>query len=129
MDDGERRKREAKWDTRTPLDRLESLTKQELTAFLALFAGGRTTLQGAWRADTEQTTPISFGKAECEWPDFSLWTVKLPGLRLTNYEEGPRKCALGMSPGSVVWPIYITITDDGRKARDAYWAKFKALSE
>jgi hypothetical protein len=110
------------WDSRTPLERFRSLDRQEQSAFLALFAGARRTLQGAWRADTGKQVPISFGKAECGWPDFDLWRFKLPGLRLTTYEEGPRRAALGMSPGSVVWSIYIDVTDDGKEAREAFWS-------
>lgn len=121
MSEEERAEREATWDSRTPLERLESLTRQEQSAFLALFAGARGTLQGAWRADTQTIVPITFGKAECGWVDFDFWRFKLPGLRLTTYEEGPRRCALGMAPGSVVWPIHIEATDDGRAARKAYW--------
>lgn len=111
----------AKWDTRTPLERLNSLSQKEQTAFLAFFAGARRTLQGSWRADTGTAIRPSFGKAECEWVDFDLWRYKLPGLRLTTYEEGPRKVALGMSPGSVFWEIHIGATEDGREARESYW--------
>lgn len=110
------------WDARTPLERLMSLSRQEQGAFLALFAGGRTELQGFWRSDTEEEMMPSFGKAECEWVDFrKVWCGKLPGLRLIQIEEGPRKCALGSFPGSAVWPITITITEDGWSAREAYW--------
>lgn len=59
--------------------------------------------------------------------DLDFWRYKLPGLRLANYEEGPRRCALGMAVGSVVWDIYITVTEDGRAAREAYWAKPAAI--
>jgi hypothetical protein len=123
MTDEERETAAKAWDSRTPLERFMSLDDQEQSAFLALFAGARGTLQGAWRADLGKQVPVSFGKAECEWPDFDLWRFKLPGLQLTTYEEGPRRVALGMSPGSVVWPIYIGVTDDGREAREAYWGK------
>lgn len=120
MSEEERAEAVAKWDSRTPLERLESLTQQEQGAFIALFHGGRGSLQGSWRADTGKEVAPSFGKAECEWPDFSLWRSKLPGLRLTTYEEGPRQCALGVSPGSVVWDILISVTEDGREAYEAY---------
>jgi hypothetical protein len=122
-DEDDREAREQKWDSRSPLERLLSLTRQEQTAFLAFFCGGfRGNMQGAWRADTGKQIPISFGKAECEWPDFDLWRFKLPGLRLTTFEEGARRCALGMTAGSVVWPITIRVTEDGHEAREAYWA-------
>jgi hypothetical protein len=120
MNEEEREGAIAKWDSRTPLERLESLTKKERRAFIALFYGGRGSLQGSWRADTEKEIAPSFGKAECEWVDFSLWRSKLPGLRLTTYEEGHRRCALGMSPGSVVWDISIGVTDDGLEAYEEY---------
>lgn len=123
----ERAEAVAKWDSRTPLERLESLARQEQRAFIALFHGGRGVLQGAWRADTDKELPPKFGKAECEWADFNLWRCKLPGLRLTTYEEGPRRCALGMSPGSVVWDITISITDDGHEAYEAYCNRGKRL--
>lgn len=121
MDDEERAEAAKQWDARTPLERLQSLSHQEQTAFLALFAGARGTLQGSWRADTGKAFKPSFGKAECELVGFDLWQFKLPGLRLTTYEEGPRKVALGMAPGSVFWEIKISVTDDGWIARDAYW--------
>lgn len=121
MTDEERAEAAAKWDTRTPLERLNSLNQQEQTAFLAFFAGARGTLQGTWCADTGTAIRPSFGKAECEWADFDLWRYKLPGLRLTTYEEGARKVALGMSPGSVFWEIYIGATEDGMEARESYW--------
>jgi hypothetical protein len=124
MDEAERTEREKQWDSRTPLERLESLTEDEQGAFLALFSGGRCHLQGAWSSE-RGLSRISFGKAECDWADFDLWRYKLPGLRLTNYEEGPRKAALGMAPGSVVWSITIRVTDDGLEAREAYWAKWR----
>lgn len=120
----QRAAKESEWDPRTPLERLESLTKQEQTAFLALGAiGGSKILQGGWRGDTGEITPNFFGKAECEWPSFNLWRFKLPALRLTTYSETDRKCALGMSVGSVVWNCHIAYTADGERARDAYWDK------
>jgi hypothetical protein len=125
MGEGDRKAQEAEWDGRTPLERLNSLERDERTAFLAFFAGGRSELRGSWSADTGKEHAPLFGKAECEWVSFDLWRLKLPGLRLTQYEEGPRKTALGMTPGSVVWPIYITVTEDGRAAREAYWSKWR----
>lgn len=125
MGENERAAAAKEWDSRTPLERFESLSQQEQSAFLALFAGGRRELQGSWRADTGKQIPISFGKAECEWVDFDFWRCKLPGLRLTTYEEGPRQVALGMSPGSVFWKIYISVTEDGELARAAYWDKWR----
>lgn len=121
----ERAEKVTLWDPRTPMERLQSLTHQELTAFLALFAGARGTLQGAWTSDGERLIRISFGKAECEWVSFDLWRYKLPGLRLTTYSEGERRAALGMAPGSVVWDIHIGVTDDGREAWNAYWSTHK----
>lgn len=129
LSDEERAEKAAKWDQRTPLERFQSLTSQEKTAFLALFAGARRTLQGAWSSDGERLIPISFGKAECEWVSFDLWRYKLPGLRLTTYSEGDRRVALGMAPGSVVWDIYIGVTDDGREAREAYWSGLKEQAD
>lgn len=123
MTDEERAEAAKAWDPRTPLERLQSLPREEQRAFVALFAGARGTLQGSWRADTGKEFAPSFGKAECKWVNFDLWRVKLPGLRLTTYEEGPRRVALGMTPGSVVWPIFIGVTDDGREARDAYYGE------
>lgn len=125
MTDEERDEATKRWDPRTPLERLESLPKDEQTAFLALFAGARSLLQGSWRADTGTAFKPSFGKAECEWVSPDLWRYRLPGLRLANYEEGPRRVALGMSPGSVVWDVHIHVTDEGREAREAYWAKWR----
>ena len=125
MTEAERAEKAKVWDARTPLQRLKSLSTKEQNAFLALFAGGRCNLQGAYRADTGQTIPVSFGKAECEWVDFDLWRYKLPGLRLTNYSEGPRRVALGMAPGSVVWDITIEVTEDGWEARNAYWDQWQ----
>lgn len=127
MSEEDRAEREAKWDSRKPLERFESLTHQEQSAFIALFAGGRTHLQGAWSPE-RGAFHISFGKAECEWVGMDFWRYKLPGLRLTNYEEGPRRCALGMAVGSVVWDIYITVTEDGRQAREGYWAETRERS-
>lgn len=123
MNEEERKEAIARWDSRTPLERLKSLTRQEQRAFIALFHGGRGSLQGSWRADTGEELAPSFGKAECERPDFDLWRFTLPGLRLTTYKEGPRVCALGMSPGSVVWDILIGITDDGIKACEGYFGE------
>jgi hypothetical protein len=126
MTDEERAEKAKAWDARTPHERLMSLTQQERTAFLAFFAGARGNLQGAWSPEIG-LIPIKFGKAECEWPSFDLWRYKLPGLRLVNYEEGPRRVALGMSPGSVVWDVRIWPTDDGFEARETYWANIKAM--
>ena len=125
MTEDERAEKAKMWDSRTPLERLESLFEFEKTAFLAFFAGGRGNLQGAWSADSARMIPISFGKAECEWVSFDLWQYKLPGLRLTNYSEGERRVALGMAPGSVVWDINIIATNDGWDAKNAYWAQFR----
>lgn len=124
-DDTERAERAKLWDPRSPLERLLSLSEQEQTAFLALWGGARGNLQGSWSSE-RGAIPISFGKYECECVDFDLWRYKLPGLRLTNYEEGPRKVALGMAPGSVVWDVRIWPTDDGAAAREKYWAGLRA---
>jgi hypothetical protein len=118
--------RAAIWDPRTPLQRLQSLTENEQSAFMALFAGARTTLQRAWCGAAERLLPLSFGKYECECVSLDLWRYKLPGLRLTNYSEGERRAALGMALGSVVWDVYISVTPDGWAAREAYWADLDA---
>lgn len=122
MGEEERAEAAKDWDPRTPLERLESLSSGEQSAFLALWAGARRKLQGSWTPERGLGLP-SFGKAECEWVNFDLWRYKLPGLRLTNYEEGRRRVALGMMPGSVVWDILISLTDDGIEAREAFWTK------
>lgn len=128
MSDEERAEAAKQWDTRTPFERFESLSRDEKTAFLALFAGVRSRLQGRW-SPSRGTSQPSFGKAECEWANFDLWRFKLPGLRLTTYEEGPRKVALGMEPGSVCWDIHISVTEDGWEARETYWANLRSKRE
>lgn len=122
MNEYERMEEAKKWDPRTPLERFDSLSPQEQSAFLAFFARSRCILQGSWSPD-RGLSHVSFGKAECEWVGLDFWRYKLPGLRLTNYQEGPRRPALGMTPGSVVWEIYIQPLDDGYAAREAFWAR------
>jgi len=112
MIDEERYERAKEWDKRTPQERYDSLSRQEQTAFSAFFQRSRPP-QIAWRADTEKLTPISFGKAECEWVPLDFWRYKLPGLRFIKWSEDPPLPALGMSPGSVFIKTHIEILPDG----------------
>ncbi len=107
-------------DPRTPIERFNSLSREERRAFIAFFAGARSRIQIAWHANTESISPISFGKAECEWVPFSFWKYKLPGLRLTEYGEDCPVIALGMHTGSVVVTAYISVTDDGAAVYKAW---------
>ena len=118
MENEERAARAAEWDNRTPPERYNSLTQQEKTAFNAFLRGAWPEIQIAWRADTGKFTPISFGKAECEWVPIEFWKYKLTGLRFVEWKEEPPKAALGMTAGSVFVKARISVTDDGLQAYD-----------
>lgn len=118
MTDDERAEKAKKWDGRSPTERYESLTLQEQTAFNAFFRGAMSNLQISWRSDTEQLTPTSFGKAECEWVPIEFWKYKLTGLRLIEWHEEKPMVALGMAPGSVFVKVKISVTADGMEAYD-----------
>jgi hypothetical protein len=109
--------------SRTPLEKLKSLTRQEQTAFIALFAGARMPIQLMYReADMKLHHDPKFGKAECEWvPFFEFWRDKLPALGLATYEEGAPFPLPGAIAGHVGTRVNIIPTDEGIEAREAYW--------
>lgn len=107
----------------TPLDRLKSLDYRKQRAFLALFAGARTDWQT--RSDTD-AMPFT-GKSECEWikPWRAFWQDELPALGLVTFTES----APFPTPGAIYdsgTTITIGVTDDGRAAREAWWADWRA---
>lgn len=114
----------------TPLERLEALDRTKQGAFLALFAGARRTVQVARRGDTGEIIPPTFGKAECGWVDDwrDFYGRELPELGLLEFVEEEPRPALGMVDGSTCWNVTVIITEDGWKAREAYWSKPSALT-
>jgi hypothetical protein len=108
----------------TPLEKLQSLDGREQTAFLALFAGARGSLQLMYReVDMVLHRTPSFGKAECECVPFhDFWRDKLPALGFTTYEESEPFPLPGAVPGHVGTRVLISVTDEGRAASEAYWA-------
>lgn len=98
-----------------------NLTREEASAFLALFGGAWSNLR-CFRKPTGEEWPVSFGKAECEWVPFrETWQHRFPALGLTTFEESEPKPALGMVEGSTWTEIHIGVTDFGRGVRDAFW--------
>lgn len=108
------------------LGKLNSLSRDKRTAFLAFCAshGRHINLASIDGRDGRLRYP-DFGKAECGWIDDprDFWTRELPALGLVECEETEPKPALGMAPGSVCWRVEVSVTDEGRAAREAYWAK------
>jgi hypothetical protein len=104
----------------TPLERLKSLNVQRQRAFLALFAGA--SAQWHTRSDTD-AMPMT-GKAECEWvqPWRDFWQFELPGLGLITFDESEPQPAPGAIYDSST-TITIGITDEGRQAREEWWAE------
>jgi hypothetical protein len=120
MSDEERLLAARKTDPRSPVERYNTLTRKERTAFNAFFRGALGNIQICWDAKTESILPISFGKAECEWVPIGFWKYKLPGLRLATWTESDPKVALGLATGSVFTHANITITPDGHAAYADY---------
>ena len=115
-----------------PLDRLRSLPKEKVSAFLALFAGARSYIT-IYQHEDGTVRPPSWGKAECEWIEdwkgfYFGELVELGFMQPERVREFP---ALGMGNGKE-WrgeEWCMRITDDGHDAREAYWAGWKARIE
>lgn len=102
------------------LEKLRSLSKQELRAFLGWFAGGSSSV----RKYTERDY-ASFGKAECEWVSFDdFWLKKMRDdfgwfdiskvKDITSYD--------GQYRGII---YHILPTDVGWEAQETYWNDYQ----
>jgi hypothetical protein len=99
----------------------DNLTRQERTAFLALFAGAWRCLRVFKNETTGKEQPVCFGKAECEWVPFrETWQHRFPRLGLTTFVESAPKPALGMAPGWVWTEVHIGVTEFGHNVREAF---------
>lgn len=105
---------------------LDGLPRQELNAFLALFAGARF----PWTIYDNGRVPF-IGKAECEWIEDwrGFYANRLPAAGLFFWEEGESGDALGMvlkEDGSYHrWTrINCGPTDLGFDVREAWWDRF-----
>lgn len=105
---------------------LDGLSRQELNAFLGLFAGARF----PWTIYDNGHAPF-MGKAECEWIEDwrGFYAERLPAAGLFFWEEGESGDAIGMilkEDGSYHrWTrINCGPTDLGFDVREAWWNRF-----
>jgi hypothetical protein len=106
---------------------VDALEDTEQDAFLAFFAGARTT----WTIFDNDRAPF-IGKAECEWvKDWrGFYAERLPAAGLFCWEELETGDALGMvrkADGSYHKWIRVRCrpTELGFDVRDAWWARWK----
>jgi len=102
----------------TLLKEFNTLSRDEKTAFIAWFAGGKTLL-----TKYEGRDDVFMGKAECEWVDFTgFWLKKLPELDYVTVEEKRKFIAKDMIGQPEAVEYLILPTDKGFDVRDAYWS-------
>lgn len=107
----------------TPLEKLDTLPPDERRAFLALFAGAKST----WRTRSDTDAMPFTGKAECEWisPWRPFWQEKLPALGFITFTEGAPFPTPGATFDSST-EVTIEVTDEGSEAREAWWNRLHA---
>jgi hypothetical protein len=104
----------------TGLAKLDSFDRVKLSAFLGLFAGAR--MPWTTRSDTD-AMPFT-GKHECQQvqPWRAFWQHELPALGLVTFGESLPYPTPGATFDSAT-EIWITPTDEGRAAREAWWSR------
>lgn len=96
---------------------IDSLDRDERSAFLALFAGARSEL-----TSFNGGCP-TFGKAECEWVKdwLDFYRDRLAAQGLVAFQLGEARPALGMGPPNTFRDVLIAPTDMGYLVREAWW--------
>lgn len=99
----------------------DNLNRYERNAFIAWFGGGSNHVLKFKGIDH-----VSFGKAECEWVDFTdFWLTKLPNLEWITVKEVGRYVAKGRAGRQEVIEYDLWPTSKGTAIREAYWDRVK----
>jgi len=98
----------------------KTMPRDERGAVLGWFAGGSSLV-----VKYDGRAHVSFGKAECEWVDFSqFWLRKMIDLGWFNVTPVHKFIAKGMKGQPNATEYSIHATELGSKVREDYWAEW-----